>query len=105
MVDGFDPGTISENFADFGKEFVHTAVANPWNALVQIADNIPGVNLPEIQSQGANNKESIGAKAGAVGGFIVDFAILSFATKGFAKPLLKRAGMRPGPWNRQPRWV
>ena len=93
MSERFSMGAIGENVSDFSKEFVHTAVANPWNGLVQIADKIPGVKLPEIESKGADRKDSLGARAGAIGGFVADFTALSSATKGLAKPLLKMAGI------------
>ena len=93
MSERFGLNTVTENVVDFGKEFVHSAVANPWNGFVQIADKIPGVNLPEMHSQGADHKDSIGAKAGALGGFVVDFAALSSATKGLSKPLMRMAGI------------
>ncbi len=93
MSERFGLGAVTENVADFGKEFVHSALVNPWNAVVQVADKVPGVKLPEIQMQGADHKDSLGAKAGALSGFVVDFAALSIATKGLTKPLLKTVGI------------
>jgi len=94
LAERFTLGAVGETLADFGKELVHTGVANPWNGLVQIADKIPGVHLPEMQLQGAKDKDSIGAKAGALGGFVLDFAVLSLAAKGVCKPFLKMAAIK-----------
>jgi predicted GH43/DUF377 family glycosyl hydrolase len=93
MSERFGLATITENAADFGKEFVHSALVNPWNAVVQIADKVPGVKLSEIDMKGADNKDSVGAKAGAIAGFVVDFTALNLATKGLTKPLLKSVGV------------
>jgi len=82
MAESFGMEAVTENVADFGKELVHSAVANPWNAVVQIADHIPGVSLSQIHTHGADHKDSIGAQAGDLCGFVLDFAALSLATKG-----------------------
>lgn len=92
MSERFGIGTITENVSDFGKELVHSALVNPYNAVVQIADKA-GANLPKIEMHGADNKDSIGAQAGALAGFVVDFAALSIATKGATKPLLSSMGV------------
>ncbi|MBI2809688.1 MAG: hypothetical protein HYX67_02495 [Candidatus Melainabacteria bacterium] len=93
MSERFGIGTITENVSDFGKELVHSALVNPYNAVVQISDKVTGASLPQIEMHGADNKESFGAKAGALAGFVVDFAALSLATKGATKPLLKAMGV------------
>ncbi|MBS1953444.1 MAG: hypothetical protein JST89_04635 [Cyanobacteria bacterium SZAS-4] len=92
MSERFGIGAITENATDFGKELVHSALVNPYNAVAQIADKA-GAHLPTIEMQGADNKDSIGAKAGALAGFVVDFAALSIATKGATKPLLSSMGV------------
>lgn len=86
-------GTVAENVADFKNEFVHSAFASPWNALVQLSEKIPGVKLSALESKGAEDKDSVGAKAGAMAGFVLDFTVLSLATKGAGKPFLKSAGI------------
>ncbi len=93
MSERFGIGTITENASDFGKELIHSAFVNPYNAVVQIADKATGANISQIEMKGADNKESIGAKAGALAGFVVDFAALSIATKGATKPLLASMGV------------
>lgn len=93
MSERFGIDTITENASDFGKELIHSAFVNPYNAVVQIADKATGANISQIEFQGADNKESIGAKAGALAGFVVDFAALSIATKGATKPLLSSMGV------------
>lgn len=93
MAERFGLEAVTENVADFGRELVHSAIANPWNGLVQIADKIPGVSLPEIHAQGAVHKDSIGAKVGDLGGFVIDFAAVALATKSLSKPLLATAGL------------
>jgi len=93
MSERFGLETVKDNLADCGNEFVHSAVANPWNGFVQLADKIPGVKLAEMHSQGAEHKDSIGAKAGALAGIVVDFAALSLVSKKLSAPLLKAVGV------------
>ena len=93
MSERFGLGTVTENVADFKNEFVHSAFVSPWNALVQVADKIPGVKLLEIDSKGAEHKDSIGSRAGAMAGFVLDFTVLSLATRGAGKPFFKAAGV------------
>lgn len=88
---GFD--TVKENVSDFGKELLHSAFVNPYNAVVQIADKATGADLKQIDMKGADDKDSIGAKAGALTGFVVDFAALSVATRGATKPMLASIGV------------
>jgi predicted GH43/DUF377 family glycosyl hydrolase len=93
MAERFGLEAVTENVADFGKELMHSGLANPWNGFVQLADNIPGVKLPEMYSQGADHKHSLGASAGALTGFVLDFAALAIASKSLSKPLLAVAGI------------
>ncbi len=93
MSERFGIDTIKENVSDFGKELIHSAFVNPYNAVVQLADKTSGAKLEQIDMQGAENKESLGAKAGALAGFVVDFAALSVATRSATKPLLSSMGV------------
>lgn len=92
MSERFGLGTVTENAADFGKELVHSAFVNPYNAVAQLAEKA-GADVPQIDMKGADNKESFGAKAGALTGFVVDFAALSLATRGATKPLMTSMGV------------
>jgi predicted GH43/DUF377 family glycosyl hydrolase len=93
MSERFGIGTVTENASDFGKELIHSAFVNPYNAVVQIADKSTGAKIEQIDMQGAENKDSLGAKAGALTGFVVDFAALSVATRGATKPLFASMGV------------
>lgn len=93
MSERFGIDTIKENVSDFGKELIHSAFVNPYNAVVQLADKAGGAKLEQIDMHGAENKDSLGAKVGALAGFVVDFAALSVATRGATKPLLTSMGV------------
>ncbi len=93
MTERFGMAAVTEGVADFGKELVQSAVANPWNALVQIADKIPGAKLAEMHMPAAVHKDSAGAMAGALCGFVIDFAIVALATKGLCKPVFAATGI------------
>ncbi len=93
MSERFGLDKITENLADFGNELARSAVASPWNGLVQLADKIPGLKLPEMHMHGDGSNDSMGAKAGTIGGFVLDFALLSLATRGACKPLFKSVGL------------
>ncbi|HEY9679644.1 MAG TPA: hypothetical protein V6C76_16695 [Drouetiella sp.] len=93
MSERFGIGTVTENVSDFGKELVHSAFVNPYNAVSQIADKAANVKMPEVDMKGADNKDSFGAKAGATVGFVVDYAALALATKGAVKPVFKSMGV------------
>jgi predicted GH43/DUF377 family glycosyl hydrolase len=84
--------TVADTVTDFGKGFVQTAVETPWNGVVQLLNEIPGVKLKEFHSVKSADKnnfaESLGEKAGA----IAELVGVTLATKFGVKSAFKLTG-------------
>jgi|GEM_PF-6549710 len=72
---------------DFGQSFIHSAIENPVNGLIQVVDHAANVHIPELKLVGAPEHQSMGTMAGAMLGTVADVVAVTVATGGVAGAL------------------
>jgi|AGTN01.2.fsa_nt_gi hypothetical protein len=71
------PRSLASEIVDFTQATGHAALEKPVNGVVQIANKVTGMNLPELNLIGAPEKNSAGAIAGTIVGSAAAYYALS----------------------------